>query len=84
MVSRTRLAALEDGSVIAIGGDSLGRIARYDPTTSTWTTPAPTGAVPVVIDAPVTNSEPSTVLEVDGDDVTVIREGQGPLDRLPD
>jgi tRNA A37 threonylcarbamoyladenosine synthetase subunit TsaC/SUA5/YrdC len=35
--------------------------------------------IDVLVDAPITNAEPSTVLEVDGDDVTVIREGQGPI-----
>jgi tRNA threonylcarbamoyl adenosine modification protein (Sua5/YciO/YrdC/YwlC family) len=41
-------------------------------------------AVDVVIDAPTTNAEPSTVLEVDGDAITVIREGQGAIDGLLD
>lgn len=35
-----------------------------------------------VIDAPQTEADPSTVIEVDGDTVTVIREGQGSLDVL--
>ena len=35
-----------------------------------------------VIDAPQTPADPSTVIEVDGDTVTVIREGQGSLDVL--
>jgi len=35
--------------------------------------------IDVLVDEPITNAEPSTVLEVDGDDVTVIREGQGPI-----
>jgi tRNA threonylcarbamoyl adenosine modification protein (Sua5/YciO/YrdC/YwlC family) len=35
-----------------------------------------------VIDAPQTQADPSTVIEVDGDTVTVIREGQGSLDVL--
>lgn len=35
-----------------------------------------------VIDAPQTEAAPSTVIEVDGDTVTVIREGQGSLDVL--
>jgi tRNA threonylcarbamoyl adenosine modification protein (Sua5/YciO/YrdC/YwlC family) len=38
----------------------------------------------VLIDAPVTNGEPSTVLEIDGEDVTVVREGQGPVAGLLD
>ena len=41
-------------------------------------------AVDVVVDAPTTNAEPSTVLEVDGDAITVIREGQGPIAGLLD
>ncbi|HVK84939.1 MAG TPA: L-threonylcarbamoyladenylate synthase [Kofleriaceae bacterium] len=36
----------------------------------------------VVIDAEQTPAEPSTVLEVDGEDITVIREGQGSLEGL--
>jgi tRNA threonylcarbamoyl adenosine modification protein (Sua5/YciO/YrdC/YwlC family) len=35
--------------------------------------------IDVLVDAPITNAEPSTVLEVDGDEVSVIREGQGPI-----
>jgi tRNA A37 threonylcarbamoyladenosine synthetase subunit TsaC/SUA5/YrdC len=38
--------------------------------------------IDVVIDAAQTPASPSTVLEVDGDSITVIREGQGPLDGL--
>jgi tRNA threonylcarbamoyl adenosine modification protein (Sua5/YciO/YrdC/YwlC family) len=36
----------------------------------------------VVIDAEQTPAEPSTVIEVDGEDITVLREGQGPLEGL--
>ncbi|HEY4054968.1 MAG TPA: L-threonylcarbamoyladenylate synthase [Kofleriaceae bacterium] len=36
----------------------------------------------VVIDAPQTQAAPSTVIEIDGDNITVIREGQGSLDGL--
>ena len=35
--------------------------------------------IDVLVDAPATNAEPSTVHEIDGNDVTVIREGQGPV-----
>jgi tRNA threonylcarbamoyl adenosine modification protein (Sua5/YciO/YrdC/YwlC family) len=38
--------------------------------------------IDAVIDAPQTPAAPSTVIEVDGDTVTVIREGQGSLDVL--
>lgn len=38
--------------------------------------------IDVVIDAPATNELPSTVIEVDGDAITVLREGQGPIDGL--
>ena len=41
-------------------------------------------AIDVVVDAPTTNAEPSTVLEIDGDAITVIREGQGSLEGLLD
>ncbi len=36
----------------------------------------------VVVDAEATEEAPSTVLEVDGDEIVVIRAGQGPLDRI--
>jgi tRNA threonylcarbamoyl adenosine modification protein (Sua5/YciO/YrdC/YwlC family) len=36
----------------------------------------------VVIDAEQTPAEPSTIIEVDGDTITVIREGQGSLDGI--
>ncbi len=35
--------------------------------------------IDVVIDSEQTPAEPSTVIEVDGDSVTLIREGQGPI-----
>ena len=35
--------------------------------------------VDVVLDSTATEGEPSTVLEIDGDDVTVLREGAGPI-----
>ena len=40
--------------------------------------------IDLVIDATQTPASPSTVIEVDGDTVTVIREGQGSLDGLLD
>ena len=40
--------------------------------------------IDLVIDAPQTEGAPSTVIEVDGDTITVIREGQGSLDGLLD
>lgn len=36
----------------------------------------------LVIDSEATNAEPSTVIEVDGDEITVLRQGQGPTDQL--
>lgn len=36
----------------------------------------------LVIDSEATNAEPSTVIEVDGDQITVLRQGQGPTDDL--
>jgi tRNA threonylcarbamoyl adenosine modification protein (Sua5/YciO/YrdC/YwlC family) len=38
----------------------------------------------LVIDTEATPDQPSTVLEVDGDTVTVVREGAGPLDDILD
>jgi tRNA threonylcarbamoyl adenosine modification protein (Sua5/YciO/YrdC/YwlC family) len=35
--------------------------------------------IDVVIDTEQTSAEPSTVIEVDGDNITLIREGQGPI-----
>jgi hypothetical protein len=46
-----RLATLEDGSVIAIGGDA--NIARYLPTTNAWLVAPPAGMSPGVVVAPV-------------------------------
>ena len=40
--------------------------------------------VDVVIDAPQTPAEPSTVIEVDGDEIRLLRAGQGPVDELFD
>ena len=40
--------------------------------------------VDVVIDAAQTPAEPSTVIEVDGDDVKLLRAGQGPIEGLFD
>ena len=50
-VSGSRLATLEDGSVVAIGGAA--NVARYVPTTNTWQVVPPAGAEPPVLDAPV-------------------------------
>jgi len=38
----------------------------------------------VVIDTEQTPGQPSTVIEVDGDTITLIREGQGPIDGILD
>jgi hypothetical protein len=46
-----RLATLEDGSVIAIGGDA--NVAHYVPTTNTWLVAPPAGNPPGAIVAPV-------------------------------
>jgi tRNA threonylcarbamoyl adenosine modification protein (Sua5/YciO/YrdC/YwlC family) len=40
--------------------------------------------VDVLVDAEQTPAEPSTVLEVDGDDVKLLRLGQGPIDAFMD
>lgn len=49
-VSGARLATLEDGSVVAIGGDAS--VARYVPTTNAWLVAAPAGTGPGAISAP--------------------------------
>ena len=38
----------------------------------------------VVVDSTLTASEPSTVIEVDGDQISLIRLGAGPIDGLID
>ena len=40
--------------------------------------------VDVVIDAEQTPAEPSTVLEVDGEEIKLMRQGQGPIDDIAD
>jgi tRNA threonylcarbamoyl adenosine modification protein (Sua5/YciO/YrdC/YwlC family) len=40
--------------------------------------------IDVLVDAEQTPAEPSTVLEVDGDDVRLLRQGQGPIDEFMD
>jgi tRNA A37 threonylcarbamoyladenosine synthetase subunit TsaC/SUA5/YrdC len=40
--------------------------------------------IDVVIDTIQTQAEPSTVIEVDGDEVTLIRAGQGPTEGILD
>jgi len=40
--------------------------------------------IDVLIDAPQTPAEPSTVLEVDGDEIRLLRQGQGPIEGLFD
>lgn len=52
MVDGARVIALEDGSVVAIGGDPSGHVARYDPTTNAWTELVPTGDAPGALVAP--------------------------------
>jgi hypothetical protein len=46
-----RIATLEDGSVVAIGGDP--NVARYLPTTNTWSVAPPAGQVRPALVAPV-------------------------------
>jgi hypothetical protein len=50
-IAGARLATLEDGSVVALGGDT--NISRYLPTTNAWSTAPPTGMVRPSIVAPV-------------------------------
>ncbi len=49
--SGARVATLEDGSVVAIGGDA--NVARYVPTTNAWVSAPPPGKGPGAIAAPV-------------------------------
>jgi hypothetical protein len=62
-----RLVTLEDGSVLAIGGDGAGRIARFVPTTGTWQTVGPAGDGPGPIEAPaVVRLDDGSLLVVGG------------------
>jgi hypothetical protein len=68
-VAGARLATLEDGSVIAIGGDA--NVARYLPTTNTWVVAPPAGNAPGVLVAPVlTRLADGSVLVLGGRDAT--------------
>jgi tRNA threonylcarbamoyl adenosine modification protein (Sua5/YciO/YrdC/YwlC family) len=40
--------------------------------------------IDVVIDTEQTPAAPSTIIEVDGDEITLVREGQGPIDGILD
>jgi hypothetical protein len=51
-VDGARLVTLEDGSVLAIGGDPSGRVARYLPTTDAWSFSTAAGQGPGPLDAP--------------------------------
>lgn len=50
-VAGARLATLEDGSVVAIGGDA--NVARYVPTTNSWLVAPPAGISPGALVGPV-------------------------------
>ncbi|HEY5946312.1 MAG TPA: hypothetical protein VIV40_12505 [Kofleriaceae bacterium] len=64
-----RLATLEDGSVVAIGGDST--IGRYVPTTNAWLVATPRGNPPASISAPILTRLPDgSVLVLGGRDAT--------------
>jgi hypothetical protein len=49
-VAGARLATLEDGSVVAIGGAAS--VARYVPTTNSWVVAVPAGIAPAALVAP--------------------------------
>jgi hypothetical protein len=64
-----RLVGVEDGTVFAIGGDP--QIARYNPTTNSWTTLTPAGDGPGGVTAPsLINLDDGTVLVVGGSPAT--------------
>jgi hypothetical protein len=66
-LSGARLVTLEDGSVVALGGDTL--VARYSPTTNGWTATAPTGDGPGTVTAPsLVRLDDGSVLVVGGSD----------------
>lgn len=63
--SGARLVALEDGSVVAFGGDAAP--SRYDPTTDSWTALPPSAKAPTTLDGPtVTRLVDGSVLVLDG------------------
>ena len=63
-VTGARLATLEDGSVVAIGGATS--VARYVPTTNAWQVAAPAGTYAPAITAPVLARLPDGTLLVLG------------------
>jgi hypothetical protein len=64
-----RLVTLEDGSVLAFGGDA--NVARYVPTTNTWLVAPPAGKPPGVLVAPVlTRLADGSVLVLGGRDAS--------------
>lgn len=68
-VAGARLVTLEDGSVLALGGDA--NVARYLPTTNTWTVAPPAGVSPGVVVAPVlTRLGDGSVLMLGGRDAS--------------
>ena len=60
-----RLIQLEDGRVIGLGGDPLGRVLVYDPTVDRWTLATPTEAEPGA-PAPGVLTAPSLLRLADG------------------
>lgn len=68
-VDGARLAATEDGSVVAIGGSA--NVARYVPTTNTWLSAAPAGAQRPMLAAPaITRLDDGSLLVLGGDTAT--------------
>lgn len=67
-VRGVRLAALENGRVVGIGGDALGGVLRYDPTIDAWERQGASGPV---TDAPVLHRlDDGSVLVLGGKPVT--------------
>lgn len=68
-VDGARLATLEDGSVVAIGGSP--NVARYVPTTNAWQSAPPAGAERPMLAAPaITRLDDGSLLVLGGSDAT--------------
>jgi hypothetical protein len=53
LLDGARLALVDDGTLVAFGGDAAGRIAVYNPTTNVWMQAASPGDGPAAITAPI-------------------------------
>jgi hypothetical protein len=81
LLTGARLVAVEDGSVLAIGGDATGDVARYVPTVNAWTSITPpamamkpaTGEAPALVAPALLRMPDGTVLAIEGGSAWLFR-----------